>query len=236
MTRPAVRRACAAALAALTACAYTSDYVPRADGRARVVMRDGTAQALVPAPPMCLAAVEAAVEAGAIAPPPPPGAPPEVFVEVALSHPHPVHLSAASGAHGTPGPRLHPAAPAPRPTHPSRPAVGHSAGHAASKLSESKDLAVVVAVMALVTLPIVAVALASAEPGDSDETAAAIDRVNAFNDLSRIPGGPCAPPPPPPAPESAPAPAVAAPSDPPPELPPPPPPALSSPEAAPGVP
>jgi hypothetical protein len=211
MTRPGARRACAAAMAALTACAYNSDYVPPADGRARIVAINGTAQALVPAQASCVEAMESALEAGALPVPEPVlASAPATYVEVALVQPHPGHAPHLR-AHGPPvhSPRsVHPS----RPVHAARPAARHSAGRAAvSSMSENENLAIVAAVMALVTLPAVAVALASAQPGDASEIADAIDRVNAFNDLSRLPGSPCAPPPPPlpavaPAPPAPPAP------------------------------
>jgi hypothetical protein len=214
MTRPGARRACAAAMAALTACAYNSDYVPPVDGRARVVAIDGTAQALVPAQPSCVEALESALEAGALPVPEPVLAPaPGTYVEVVLSEPDPGHAPHLR-AHGPPvhpHPRVHPS----RPVHAARPAARHSAGRAAvSSMSENENLAIVAAVMALVTLPVVAVALASAQPGNASEIADAIDRVNAFNDLSRLAGSPCAPPlappPPPPLPADAPSPPVPA--------------------------
>lgn len=234
MTGPGARRACAAAMAALTACAYNSDYVPPVDGRARIVAINGTAQALVPALPSCVEAMESALEAGAPPVPEPLLAPaPATYVEVALAQPDPGHAPPHLRAHGPPvhPPRsVHPS----RPVHAARPAARHSAGRAVSSMSENENLAIVAAVMALVTLPAVAVALASAQPGDPSEIADAIDRVNAFNDLSRLPGSPCAPPPPP-LPAVAPAPpAPAAPEAPP--ISPPPAPALSPAPTAEGVP
>lgn len=49
------------------------------------------------------------------------------------------------------------------------------------------------AVIALVVLPIVDIAIAASDPEDDDISSLSIDTVNAYNDLARTPGSPCAP-------------------------------------------
>jgi hypothetical protein len=50
----------------------------------------------------------------------------------------------------------------------------------------------VLAVIAIVVLPAVAVGLAASRPEDSERNAEAIDQANAYNDWLRAPGAPCA--------------------------------------------
>ncbi|MDC3958394.1 hypothetical protein [Polyangium jinanense] len=52
--------------------------------------------------------------------------------------------------------------------------------------------AVVVAVVALLTLPIITLSLGLTRPEPEGDVANAIDEVNAYNDLARLPGSPCA--------------------------------------------
>ena len=49
---------------------------------------------------------------------------------------------------------------------------------------------VLLAAIALVVLPIVDLTLAVVPP-ETDRSTDAIDQVNVFNDLARVPGGPC---------------------------------------------
>ncbi|HLM74431.1 MAG TPA: hypothetical protein VK459_17115, partial [Polyangiaceae bacterium] len=51
--------------------------------------------------------------------------------------------------------------------------------------------AVVLAVVALIALPAIAIGLSLGRTEDEKGTALAIDRVNAYNDLARTPGSPC---------------------------------------------
>ncbi|MDI3291101.1 hypothetical protein [Polyangium sp. 15x6] len=52
--------------------------------------------------------------------------------------------------------------------------------------------AVVLAVVALLTLPIITLSLGLTRPEPEGDVANAIDEVNAYNDLARLPGSPCA--------------------------------------------
>jgi hypothetical protein len=229
MSRRRSERHWAIALVALSACAYTSDYVPPSDGRARALVRDGEVVALIPAQPWCAEAVAMALHAGGLPPPEyAPTSPPIGYVGIDV----PIVVEGGTGygsPHAFPGtPRVHQAAPAGGPVHqaapansPSRPSGGHS-GSSTSNLGRAPELLVVAAVVALVALPIVAIALATSSPGDSESTASAIDQVNAFNDLARVPGSACAPAPPAPpvAAPTAQGAATPAPSEPPPAAPP----------------
>jgi hypothetical protein len=58
------------------------------------------------------------------------------------------------------------------------------------KLGDGKAL-VVLAVVALIVLPIVDVSLALANPESAKRSSQSIDQVNAWNDLARTPGTPC---------------------------------------------
>jgi hypothetical protein len=51
----------------------------------------------------------------------------------------------------------------------------------------------VIAALAVVSMPIVAIALAASRPERPDEVAGAIDYVNAMNDVMRDPNNPCMP-------------------------------------------
>jgi len=55
--------------------------------------------------------------------------------------------------------------------------------------------AIVIAVVALVVLPIITLSLGLTRPEPEGAVASAIDEVNAYNDLARLPGSPCAAPP-----------------------------------------
>jgi hypothetical protein len=56
-----------------------------------------------------------------------------------------------------------------------------------------KDLLVFLAVVALVMLPMVAIGMVATSPESGPDVAETMDRVNAYNDLARSPGSPCAP-------------------------------------------
>lgn len=181
--------------------AYVSDYVPPSDGRARVLWRDGEAVAMLPKTDA--ACQESAVQA-AREPPVPRVCPPQgcgpawvdsaIFFEVGIpAHVHtaplyriadlppPVHPSGP-----VPGPRTHRAMPANARGSKTLPSLGSSAA------KESRELLAAAAAVAIATLPIVAIALASAHPEDAPKAAGAVDLANAFNDLARAPGTPCA--------------------------------------------
>jgi hypothetical protein len=244
-----LRRSALAALAALGAgCGgYTSDYVPPKDGRARLTFHDDKAVAsLPPADPACYNAVRAAPESplyeirhvggGAVYWTP--------VIHVQASHPLPsgarhravtgVRSSSATGSlsgglGSGGGGRV------------SSGGGGRVSGGGGGKMSggggksgggggksgggggggggdAGKALAIV-AVLVLLVLPLITIGIATSSPEEGPAVAAAIDRVNAYNDLARTAGSPCAPAviieEPAPSPEApspeAPAPAVEAP-------------------------
>ena len=161
-------------LASLTACSYTSIYVPPADGRARLVWRDDKATALLPVSPGSACATAIQQSRGF---PPPDGTDVYFFPRfIILEGPISPHLGtdarSATGVHGGP----HRAS-----------AIEPSSGGGDGKVW------VVLAVIATVTLPIVAVILASSTPEDSSETSQAIAAVSAYNSLARTPESPCSP-------------------------------------------
>lgn len=62
---------------------------------------------------------------------------------------------------------------------------------------EAGAIVVILLVIAATTLPAVALGLAAATPESAGKTSSAIDLANAYNDLARSEGSPCAPTPPP---------------------------------------
>jgi hypothetical protein len=195
---------------------YTSDYVPPHDGRARVIWDDDRAVAVVPqsAPASCMPAVMAV------------GSQPSRLVSYGGPRTYvvwrPGFVVVASGSTrvaparpGRFGPRV---AAAPVARTPAKPTAWDSGSSSRSSRGRSgnvpADVAVVMAVAALITLPAITLGLALGRPEPSSEVAAAIDQVNAYNDLARVSNSPCAdapeseeaaseetaPPPPPPPP------------------------------------
>ncbi|UQA57255.1 hypothetical protein [Polyangium aurulentum] len=213
-------RAAALAFAAVGAggCGgYTSDYVPPQDGRARVVWDDDRAVAVVPqaAPAPCMPAVREL------------GSAPSHFVTYGGPRTYvvwrPGIVVVASGRTrvvparpGRFGPRV---AASPVSRTPARPTAVTSGSGSSTRSSGGKsgnvpaEVAAVMAVAALITLPAITLGLALGRPEPSEEVAAAIDQVNAFNDLARVDNSPCAAPP---EPEEAPAEEAAPPGDAPP--------------------
>jgi hypothetical protein len=197
-------------LLAVANCAYTSDYVPPADGRARVIWNHDPVVMMPQADPACTNAV------GRLTRPKDPKAfalrddseqvqvDMPVVIDVA---PPPVLI--------IPGPGLgRPVEPVPGVGHAARPvgaptgSGGFSLGSGNSSGSGADSLLVAGAVVAIATMPIVAIALALSRPENETRSAWAIDFVNGYNDLARWPGSACAlpvqpqyqPPPPPVAP------------------------------------
>ncbi len=195
LSRHLLRLLLALGLAGAAGCGYTSTYVPPDDGRARVVWRDGSAAALVPAQSeACWRAVQKA--SGTTQPlvvDPAPAA--------SVSHGGYVHLPVWVHVHH-PHHHLHDhghhAAIAHSGASPSGPhkavSAGAPSGGSSSVRSSSTDfrLLIAAATVALVSAPVVAIALALDEPERPAEVAAAADLVNALNDLTRAPGSPCA--------------------------------------------
>ncbi|XYH95885.1 hypothetical protein ACMHYB_50185 [Sorangium sp. So ce1128] len=199
----------ALALAALSGCgSYVSDYVPPPDGRARPVYRDGAVVMQVGgSTPDCLSGEHGS---GGALPPylarasggPAQAAPvrfsggfwvpiyfgPRIVVEHRGVAPPPPH-------HHRPGPGV-----ARSPASPSRGVKAGPGGSAPSGgsggRSDGAEAATVLlatfAVVALIALPPVAVGLSVGRPEREKDTALALDHVNAYNDLARTPGSPCA--------------------------------------------
>ncbi|WP_438015727.1 hypothetical protein WMF18_33355 [Sorangium sp. So ce315] len=201
----------ALALAALSGCgSYVSEYVPPADGRARPVYRDGAvAMELGGAIPECLSGEPASDGAlppspartsrGAAAPPVrvsggfwvPVYFGPPIVVERRGVAPRPHHhhrhapdvarTPASPGKGGSPGPGGN--------------ATSVSGGGGGGDDGAGSAAAIVlatVAVLALVALPPVAVGLSIGRPERDGDSALALDQLNAYNDLARTPGSPCA--------------------------------------------
>jgi hypothetical protein len=205
----------------LASCSYYSEYVPPADGMARVVWR-GDPVALVPRlGDACSDVVHRVARAPSE---PSPTSPPcaddgagcggsvwfdhAQIVEIDAPLPHLVHRGPAvhfypldvSAHPAMPAVPLHEGLPVPGPVHaaapaPSKGSIPVSAGGSKGGLGGigggGKELLVGIAVIALVTMPLVAIALATTSPEDLDKSAGAIDLVNAFNDVVRTPGNAC---------------------------------------------
>lgn len=199
---------------------YVSDYVTPADGRARAVWRDGEVAMEVanPLPPACASDIRYSSKE----PPPKyssggghvhvsggvwvpvyygprivvvhRGVPPSPHVH--HHHGHVVHRPASPtpGGGGSAG---------------GTPVVsggggsgkggggssGGSSGSGGGSSSGDGDLgkaAVVLAVIALLALPAIAIGLSAGRTESESEAALSIDRVNAYNDLARTPGSSCA--------------------------------------------
>lgn len=198
---------------------YVSDYVTPADGRARAVWRDGEVVMEVanPLPPACASDIRYNSKE---APPRYSSGGSHVYVHggfwvpvyygprivvvhrhVAPSphihhqHGHVVHRPAtptAGGGSGSGG---------------GTPVVGGGGGGGSSKGGgggssggggsgggdgDLGKAAVVLAVIALLALPAIAIGLSAGRTEDETGAALAIDRVNAYNDLARTPGSDCA--------------------------------------------
>ena len=204
---------------ALASCSYVSDYVPPADGRARVVWRDGDPTALIPRESgTCRAAAEQAASA--------PSSPQRCAEHGGCGEVYwvthapiyeidgpivPIRDFGPGAVHGpTVGHPPHPPAPGGG-THQAMP-VGSpkaSAGHAKPLPSLGSsgggdkgigELLIVAVVVAIVTLPIVAITMAASTVENEPKSAGAIDLVNAYNDVARSAPNACLPasyPPPP---------------------------------------
>lgn len=171
---------------------YTSSYVPPADGRPRVVWSDDKPVGMMAneVPAQCQASVDnlagggnenvgrrvstGTVSGGYYVP-----------HHVIIVHggpayvppvPHPVHIGGGhgGGSHGGGG------------------FLGGGGGHSGG--GGNGDLgkgAIVLVVLAIASLPFIALGLAAGRPEPEAESAAAIDQVNAHTDLARTQGSPC---------------------------------------------
>lgn len=78
-----------------------------------------------------------------------------------------------------------------RPSGGGAPKGGSSGGGGKSGGGDLGKAAVVLVVVALVAMPIIAIALATGRPENEGETAKVIDTVHAYNDLARSGDNPC---------------------------------------------
>ncbi|WP_437732082.1 hypothetical protein [Sorangium sp. So ce1335] len=195
----------ALALAALSGCgSYVSEYVPPPDGRARPVYRDGAvAMELSGAIPECLSDEPGSGEAL----PPYPARTSRAPVRVSGAFWVPVYFGPPIVVErrgvAPPPPHLHRHGPDVVRT-PASPAKGGKSGGTTASGSGSSSggdngagsaAAVVLAtlaVVALVALPPIAVGLSVGSPERDKDSSLALDQINAYNDLARTPGSPCA--------------------------------------------
>ncbi|MCK6586604.1 MAG: hypothetical protein HUU21_25830 [Polyangiaceae bacterium] len=200
---PTLAALAVASLAALSGCgSYISDYVPPDDGRARAVWRDGNVE------------MEGADLSGACAaeigyetnePPPPYTGGSTVRVHGGFWVP--VYFGPRIVVvHRGVAPRPHYHATRVRSVSSGGSGIGSisgggggggkvSSGGSSGGGGSSGDIgkgAVILAVVALIALPAIALGLSLGRTEAEKETALTIDRVNAYNDLARTPGSPCA--------------------------------------------
>ncbi len=175
---------------------YTSSYVPPPDGRPRLVWSDDKPVVMManPMPPACSDAVSSVATGG--------GSVPVGGRHVAGGHISGgfyVPVRTVVVVHGGVG-----ILPVPRPILPGFSGGGHSSGggglggigggggHGGS--GGSGDLgkaAIVLVVVAIATLPFIALGLAVGRPEPEAYVATAIDQANAHTDLARTQGSPC---------------------------------------------
>jgi hypothetical protein len=185
-------------LAVLSGCGgYQSDYVPLEDGRARAVWRDDRLALEIGGSisPECAAAIGDPSGSTRYVRSGPSG---NVWVPVYFG---PRIVVVRSGF--APAPRRsayvgsHPTIPDLKSGGVGSPSIsggGSGGGGSSGGGGGGGDLGkavVVLAVVALVVLPAVALGLALGRPEPEREVATVIDRTNLYNDLSRTPGSPC---------------------------------------------
>lgn len=177
---PAKCLALLTAAALLSACSYSSTYVPPNDGRARVVWAASDVAVSLPTgtPAVCGSEIDALRGGdGTLVARYRRGPVVGFWAPVVIAGPHPMgpigHVAASPHVGGIGGFRPVPHAPS------------HSGGGGGGNLNGLGQGAVVVAVIALLALPIVAVSLAASRPESAGLTSNAMDQVNAYNDLAR---------------------------------------------------
>jgi len=186
----------------LSGCAgYVSDYVPPDNGRARVLFRDTKAIAsLPPVDRACLREIDGNPEGPSF----------RVVrggVGARIVYWVPLHHGPAPHVSRLPGVGRHFAGPGMRGGG-GRVSSGSGSNSGSGGGGDVGKAAVVLAVLAIVVLPVVTFSLVLSTPESEPNMSTSIDRVNLFNDLARSPGSPCAepepellaPPPPPAAP------------------------------------
>lgn len=204
-SHPALAALAVASLAALSGCgSYISDYVPPDDGRARAVWRDGKVE-MEGADLSGACAAEIGYETNEPPPPYTGGStvrvhggfwvpvyfgPRIVVVHRGVAPPPPRYRAMRVGTSSSGGSGIG--------------SLSSSGGGGGGKIGgggssgggggSSGDLGkgvVILAVVALIALPAIALGLSLGRTEDEKGTALAIDRVNAYNDLARTPGSPC---------------------------------------------
>jgi hypothetical protein len=185
-------------IASLAGCGYTSQYVPPADGRARPLWsEDHLITNLADVPPTCTQAIDWQLHPGARAPLVPRA--PHVDAYWAPVYYGPDIVVVAPGFAPIPpnpilfSPSLTLATAVVHASHGGGGGVGHLGGGGGGG-GGGKDLGyvlLILAVIAVIVLPALDIGLATARPESEDNSADAIDRVNAYNDLARWAGTPC---------------------------------------------
>jgi hypothetical protein len=176
--------------AALGGCAhYSSQYQAPADGRARVLFNDTHAVMSVSlTTDQCLAAAGSQVGRPAYGHSSYGGGGGGAVVW--WVPPPIVHVHSGPGPSFGPGPRVaaHPFVSGVGSSH-----GGHMSGGGGGSGGKGGEAYIVLAVVLIIASPIVAYGLSFSRAESEDEVSATIDRVNAYNDLSRWPGSPCTP-------------------------------------------
>jgi hypothetical protein len=194
-----------AAIAAVSGCAYESQYLAPLDGRARAVWQDNNVVvdlAGAPASAGCVDELRAWSQKGTLrlksgdlkrdTP-----IPPRLDVAPSVAFWVPVYFGPPLVA---PAPLVPPVPPHPVSFSPSlalagavsgsAPASGSTGGGGGGSGGDGKGIAEVLAVIALIILPALDIAIAAATP-ENDRSPEAIDQVNVYNDLARSGGTPC---------------------------------------------
>lgn len=157
---------------------YTSEYVPPADGRPRLVWQDNKVVVMQAnaVPANCTAEVDALA-----------GGDTSVRVAGRGGGVYFVPVRTVGVVH-VGGPVI-----VPRPFVPPLPGagIGKLGGGGGGGGGDLGKAAIVVAVLAIAVLPFIALGLATGRPEPEKEVADAIDRANAQTDLSRTPGSAC---------------------------------------------
>jgi hypothetical protein len=189
------RRIGVGCIAVSVGCGYTSHYSALQDERARVVWRDGGPVPLLPAAShACKGLIPEASE----------GEPMDASQAIGSLDPvWGVELSFVDGAWRHRRHRERERSRTPRKSAPSallatdreaRTRDTRDQQRPDEKDSDGNDAAIVLAALAILVLPVFTAALLASDSVPAKPTAAAIDLVNAYNDMARTPGSACAPP------------------------------------------